>query len=659
MRRGGFEAGSEGVEVGGDFLGGFLVAGGLSAFEAGFERRAGAVGLAALFQRPGQMEIGIAVGGINFERLLVECHGFIQLTLPGVFLSQGIEAEGVVRFGFEHFLQFRHAFVHAAVLSQCRSSRWYPDEMIMWHASGIRLLLGIALATAIATGGCNSSPRSDRGAAAPTEQSVRVTQHVGGTHYRVVKHEDVLYQTFGPELLVIESRSNRLVRTVELGAIGRSGSGVDMLLHDDRLYVVLDRDEVVELSVSEPETPRVLTRESAEALGILPQRLSIAEGRLYVSGIGGVVRWEDGRHVFRPDRDDTGEHGSIGGVATSGEGLVVCVGRRIYRLDDGRFVGSASDLMSAEGLDRAPENAMVFIRQLSSGAFVGLMTPNLREIDVERTTIVVRGVARSVRVFNNQIWVVTDEEILSFRLLRERTSDEAGLRLVNVEDIDVIGARDVTRTDDDHLAVIGSFGRSLYRLNTTSRGPGDTFIYAHREPSRLERAQTDSRHILAGGPEGAWLYRIGSRVQRAEQDLDEAPDPPTTADTVEAQAAIGNDGRVLTVETASRQYVYEEGGIGGEGGMMHTVVTVEGEFWIGHDDGITVLALPAEDRPRRARGQRGSSQRDQLQIVGRVRIDGPVRYLYPLRTERGVSFVSRYGGFGIARYAEEGMARSP
>lgn len=533
--------------------------------------------------------------------------------------------------------------------------------MTMWRTPMTRILLTMAFlalltATAFATG-CNSLPRTDRRAAAPIDQSVRVTQHVGGTHYRVIKHENVLYQTFGPELLVLEPRSNRLLRSVELGVIGRSGSGVDMLVHEDRLYVVLDRDEVVELSVSDPESPRVLTRESADALGILPKRLSVADGQLYVSGIGGVVRWEDGYLALRRDVSDSPDRNDVGHVAMTGEGLVACIGRRIHRLSDGSFVGSASDLIPADGLDRAPDGALVFIRQLSTGAFVGLMSPNLREIDVDRATIAVPGVVRSVRVFNDQIWVVTDEEILSFRLLRERVSEGEGLRLVNVADIDVIGARDVARVDEDHLAVAGSFGRSLYRLRTTGRGRGDTFIYAHREPSRLEHAQTDGRHILAGGPEGAWLYLIGSRVQPAEMNLDDAPKPPTTADTVDAKAAISEDGRTLTVETESGVYEYRERGFGGGERILHTVVSVEGEFWVGHDDGITVLALPGPITTARARGP--ADPVDQLRVVGSVRLDGPVQHLFQMRTDRGVSFVSRYGGFGIARYADEVAAASP
>lgn len=515
------------------------------------------------------------------------------------------------------------------------------------------LLVFALLAAVLVANGCNSSPRADRRAAAPVEQTVRVTQHVGGMHYRVINHGKVLYQTFGPELLVLEPSSNRLLRTVELGAIGQAGSAIDMLIHDERLYVVLDRDEVVEVSVSDPETPRVLSREPADALGILPRQLSVAEGQLYISGIGGVARWEDGFIMLRRE-------GDVGRVVMSADGLVACDSRRIYRLADGQYVGSASDLIPADGLDRAPEGSLVFTRQAEAGALVGLMTPNLREVDVDRTSFAVPGMVRSVRVFDNMIWVVTDTEILAFRLLRETGAEAGGLRLINATDIDVIGARDVAKIDDAHLAVVGSFGRSLYRLRSTARGPGDTFVYAHREPSRLMHARTDGRHILAGGPEGAWLYQIGSRVQPTEMELDDAPEPPTTASTVDARAAISIGGRMLTVETDSRTLEYRERGPGGIESKLHTVVSVEGEFWVGHDDGITVLALP-EIAPTRARAERVADglAAAELRVVGRVRLDGPVRHLFPMRADRGVSFVSTYGGFGIARYADEPAMESP
>jgi hypothetical protein len=53
---------------------------------------------------------------------------------------------------------------------------------------------------------------------------------------------------------------------------------------------------------------------------------------------------------------------------------------------------SGPDAGFADLFDRAPEGALVFTRQAETGALVGLMTPDLREIDVDRTTVPVPGI---------------------------------------------------------------------------------------------------------------------------------------------------------------------------------------------------------------------------------------------------------------------------
>jgi hypothetical protein len=236
-------------------------------------------------------------------------------------------------------------------------------------------------------------------------------------------------------------------------------------------------------------------------LGFSPRRLSVGDGHLYVSGLGGVVRWDDGFIMLRRDVQDSPAQSEIGRVAMSNEGLVVCEGRRIYRLSDGRYVGSASDLVSAEGSTAPPDGALVFTRQAEAGALVGLMTPDLREIDVDRTTVPVPGIVRSVRVFDGKIWIVTDEEILSYRVMRETDDSPSGLRLVSVNDIDVIGARDVARVDDDHLAIIGSFGRALYRLRSTGARAG-RHIHLCPPGTRPPGTGTDRRPPHSGGRPG-------------------------------------------------------------------------------------------------------------------------------------------------------------
>jgi hypothetical protein len=84
--------------------------------------------------------------------------------------------------------------------------------MMTWRESMTRILLTLVACTAtLFIHGCNSSPRADR-RTAPVEQ-IRPRHATRRRHaLSRARHENVLYQTFGPELLVLEPRSNRLMR---------------------------------------------------------------------------------------------------------------------------------------------------------------------------------------------------------------------------------------------------------------------------------------------------------------------------------------------------------------------------------------------------------------------------------------------------------------
>jgi hypothetical protein len=525
--------------------------------------------------------------------------------------------------------------------------------MSMWRSRGLWLGSAIASATAVVAAtciGCEATPRR-RPSGPPPTPVVRLTHHVGGTHYRVIRHENVLYQAFGPTLLVAEPRSHRIIERINIGEIGMTGAVVDLIVHDEMLYAVLDREAVVEFALGEPSLPRILVRESAASLGILPQRLSIAGGSLYVSGIGGVVRWDDGRVVLTADDIDHDREVSFSRVAMSDQGPVVCVGRRIYRLEDGRYAGSASDLVSAENLNGAPEGALIFIRQHDAGALVGLMTPGLREIDVERTTVAVAGTVRATRIFDDSLWIVSDNEIRRYQIM--------GDQLLSISEIDILGARDIDRADENHLVIVGSFGRSYYRVRATHRGPAEVFTYTQREPAGLMHGRSDGRHVLGGGPTGNWLYLIGSRVELTDMSFDAVESPPTSAVAVDARAVIEDDGRQLTVTADRRTFTVTML----DGRRLHTVIAVEGEFWIGHDDGVAVFSVPPAPtgvmapRPLVLSNSQFGAFTANLPLEGEARIDGPVRYLFPLRNDQGVAYVARDGGMGVVRYTIDDAAR--
>jgi hypothetical protein len=477
----------------------------------------------------------------------------------------------------------------------------------------------------------------------PTVSVLRITHHVGGTHYRMHAAQGAWLQTFGSDLLVIEPRSARVVRRVELGEFGEAAPATDMLAHGQQLYVVLHDQAVAEASIADARHPRILRRWSAEELGIAPRRLALLGDDVHVTGVGGIVRLPDGRPVLIDDDD-------VSSPVLSDAGLIACIGRRIHRLEDGELLGIATELHVIGELGGRAGAGLLFVRQGERGALIGLMTSAAAELDLPHAVIALPGVVRSVRLFGDRIWAVTDAEVVALDI------DEAGLR--EVQRIDVLGARDVAPLGEGHMAIAGTFGRTIYREGPGAPGTvaGGSFIHTHREPARLRRARHDGRFILAGSEEGTWLYQIGSRAELSSQPLERAGQapatPPRTAATGDAEARISDDGRALRIEYGDVLLEYADP----DGDGLLSLLAVEGDFWIARERGITVLRAEQPPPPPRA-ARRDALPPPRISVLGRLRLDGPVR-IFPLQIERGVAFVAEHSGFGVARMMEE-PARSP
>ncbi len=505
---------------------------------------------------------------------------------------------------------------------------WKPvpprmKSTLLIHQSEARLRRQIAplllLATISAIVGCAGGPTSAR-RSEPSLQTLRVTHHVGGTHYRTIVAGDVWYQTFGVSLLVLDTSSTQPVQTIELGSIGQTAPATDMLLRDDRLYIVQHDQAVVELSLADPWNPRIVTRVDAEELGIEPRLLSVARDELYVSGVGGVVRWSD-RQIMLRDR------GVVSRVAVAAVGPVAGIGRRVFGLDNGEYVGSASDFYTLPNEFEMP-GTLIFTRHGEAGSLVGLMSAEVREIDSKRATVVVAGTVHSVRAFSGRLWIVGGDYIESFRVTPDALIDPMRIK--------VLGARDVDRIDANHLAVSGSFGRAVYRINADDAGPGDEFVLSHREPSCLTQAQSDGRRIMGMGREGAWLYQIAGDAVYVSDPPSVLPAPQRSVTIDFVSASISEDGQSVEIRARGVSSTFTESG----DVALQCLAAVDGDIWIGHDRGITVL------RP----GASGAAV-----VRGRLRLEGPVRYIFPRLAGGAAVYVSEYGGFGVAEFVDEAI----
>lgn len=499
---------------------------------------------------------------------------------------------------------------------------------------GIARVLAIGFAVAIVLSGAACAPHATPPPPKPPSVPVlRVRHQVGGTHYRTVVHQGVWYQTYGSSLLVVDPANAGVNKEIKLGKLGEIGPAIDLAAANGRLYVVIEDDAVCELAIDDPMNPLLLGRRTAEQMGIAPRTLSVVEGEVFASGRGGVVSMNDGRKFF--STNDV-----AGRVARSEAGLVVCIGRQVISMNSGQFVGSATDLQEiSAGMPRAGE--LIFTRQNDSGALVGLMTPAIREVNTNLGTVGVPDTARAVRIFTGQVWVINDTGVTSYDI-----RDQA---LVLAQHINVIGARDVAPLSESDLAIAGSFGRAIYHLMREDLVAGEGFTAVVREAGRLDSAITDGRHVLAGSAEGIWMYLINSRAELVTQSMKSTPPPSQQAATVDGQARIVDDGQAVVLTRANMPELRHSEP---DGAVIRCVAAIDGDFWLGTDRGIAVI----RGQPMALVGGKKPSDKNALSIDpvdGRVRIAGPVTYIYPLLVGGGASYVSRYGGFGVVQFVDE------
>jgi hypothetical protein len=445
-----------------------------------------------------------------------------------------------------------------------------------------------------------------------------------------------------------------MIAELPLGAAGRYGPIVDLALADGRAYAVLEDDAVVEMSLRQPRNPSVTALVEAAALDIRPRSVSVVDHSVYIAGDGGVVRLSDRRRVFTC----RGEAGPV--IEVAGR-LITAVGRRVIQLDSETYLGSATWIAplgamfarpaSSIGVS-IPEDTLLFVRQSATHATVGLMSPDIRELDTQRFTVEVEGTVRRVRTFGGRVWVVTDQEIFAFAI----TGDRLGVR----RRLPIRDALDLEQVSDNMLAIAGVFGRGLFRLNEDATGPAEAFLSLHREPAGLVNADRDGTWIRASGPTGSWSYRIGAEQAIAEEfrsPIDQPPDShDSTADRSEQasvstllfDAAVPDDGLSIEVRFGGSRGVaggrtrYEEG----IGVRIHCIVHIDGNLWVGHDRGVSVLRIDNAD----------SSAEPSIVCLARVRLAGPVRWLFPLYGGGGAAYVAEAGGFGVIDHPLGGNA---
>ena len=464
-----------------------------------------------------------------------------------------------------------------------------------------------------------------------------VIQHTaGGTHYGMELNGQIWYLLLGPELLVVNSESGRIIDQQDLSGSASHGPATDMLLHADELWIVLEDVAVVRLSLNDPRRPWIEETMPAGSLGIQPRGLAVVDGGVVAYGRGGIVDLVRRRQLISTE-------GEISSVAEASGSPVYCEGRRIHRISDGVYVGSASELHVLHGLSPWGEDAIVFVRHEQTGSLLGLMNADLREHDAERTTVAVPGHVHQVRFDDERLLVVTDQEIRFYVV-----HDDA---LQLYESISLRGVRDAMRLDDDTLLVAGTFGRGAIDTGGEFGDQPVNFNFYEPSPAGLEGAVSDGRNIMATSPGGDWLYRIGHEAVQAEAVSRAYASPARTAVALDWKAVIEEDDRHVRVTTPSGSDVLVAPG----GSRFTCVAAADGVLWLGHEAGIIMVRLPTtpQELPSNwnrldevQRAEMGLGALDGMTKLS-VQLDGPIIFLEPLMLGGGVAFVSRDGGFGV------------
>jgi hypothetical protein len=507
--------------------------------------------------------------------------------------------------------------------------------------SSSRGLLAALLGASLFITGCDSMQSMlelpDEPPAYPSQDSIVSEDHHGGTHHRSLVSGRIWYQAFDNQLLVLDVVDGGDIVSVTPLDFGEGGALVDMVIHEQMMYLVADGDALIEMDLENQRLPRVRQIIPSSELGIRPRHVSVVDGEVWVSGDGGVIRLGSttSGKIFRGDDPDI----VCGKVVSTNQGPVVCTGRRIHRVKDWAYLGSASMLVPLPAVSGL-SNGFLFVLQSSAGASVGVMGADLRQL----SDFAIRGQVRAIRFADARLWAIGEGEIGSAEVLNDGV-------LGPTEWIAIKGARDLDVAGPNYLVVAGSYGRSIYRIKADGSGSGDTFLAVTREPGRLDAAIDDGRRVLAGSNEGAWLYTIGDEIEIVNM--------PITRNTVPVDFFAANWGDVRIADDKTSLIIHvdeiDHPWKTPHDVMINTISVMGRRIWVGHEEGLSLI---------RINGPKDTGEHDyfnlppppRIEDAGSLRISTGVTHLMPVRVGDEVVWVSPYGGIGVAKAVRTQLA---
>ncbi|MDG2094752.1 MAG: hypothetical protein P8J89_05725 [Phycisphaerales bacterium] len=482
----------------------------------------------------------------------------------------------------------------------------------------------------------------------PETQHLEVRHEAHGTSYATVVDEDLWYVTQGNRLLVLDPITGRQISETDLGRGGETGPAVDLLVTSSDIYVVMRDTGVVELGRTDPRRPWIENRWDVEALGIEPRSIHHGKNGPIVCGVGGAVQLPDLTRLV--DHYD-----EVTSLVELGDDAIYASERRVYRISDDAYIGSASSLESLSrddsrgGVDARgsvlPEDAMLFTRNEAIGGLAGFVhveNSMLREIDSRHSTEAFPGGIRRVHSRGDRVLIISPSSIHLYRIDHNGHLDEQWSQEVN-------GARDAGFMGNDEIVVVGDFGQA--RFNTDRQD--NSLEYRHDSPGGLIQAVSDGRSIVATGVDGTWKYNIGHEAELVSDQIKLFPPAPRGVAMLGWRITLSADSTKANVSSQFGEAVLPAP----VGSLFTTVAAADGSFWLGHREGILMLKPPEQpaavppgwdEMTQQERVASGYSAMQGFQKLS-VMIDGPVIFMQPLDLGGGIAYAATNDGFGVVR----------
>ena len=482
----------------------------------------------------------------------------------------------------------------------------------------------------------------------PETRHLEVRHEAHGTSYSTVVDEDLWYVTQGNRLLVLDPITGRQISETDLGRGGETGPAVDLIVTPSDIYVVMRDTGIVELGRTDPRRPWIENRWDVEALGIEPRSIHHGVKGPIVCGVGGAVQLPDLARLVD-------HHEEVTSVVELGDDAIYASQRRVYRMSDDAYIGSASSLETLSVIDPRdgvsplgtvlPEDAVLFTRNEAMGGLAGFAHVEdsmLREIDSRHATEAFPGGIRRIHAQGDRVLIISPDSIHLYRIDLNGHLDERWSQAVR-------GARDAGFMGDDEVVVVGDFGQARYRTDRQQ----DALEYRHDSPGGLIQAISDGRSIVATGIDGTWKYDIGHEAELVDDQVRLFPAAPRGVAMLGWKVELSPDGTKAVVSNQFGEAVLPAP----VDSLFTTVAAADGSFWLGHREGILMLKPPAQPAAIPAgwnemtQQERVASGYSALQgfLKLSVMIDGPVIFMQPLELGGGVAYAATNDGFGVVR----------